>query len=119
MVQALVGQSLLSGAKFSEAGYISVCDGYKVNLYDSQTSCIKVSKEAVLKGWFFPHTKMWRIPLKAQVADINRHTLILYSPNGTESPNPLYIVPTYAHMLKHIDIFKKDRPSPAEAINNV
>ena len=62
---------------------------------------------------------MWRIPLKAQVTDLNRHTLILDSPNGTELLNPLYGVPTYVHMLKHIEIFKKDRPSPAKAINNV
>ena len=63
MVPALYGQSLLSGAKFAEAGYISVCDGDKVNLYDSQTARIVVSEEAVLKGWFCPHTKMCRIPL--------------------------------------------------------
>ena len=54
MVPALAGQSLLSGAKFAEVGYISVCDGDEVNLYDSQTARIVVSKEAVLKGWFFP-----------------------------------------------------------------
>ena len=52
MVPALSGQSLLSGATFAEAGYISVCDGNKVNLYDSQTARIIVSEEAVLKGWF-------------------------------------------------------------------
>ena len=62
---------------------------------------------------------MWRIPLKAQVTDLNRHTPILDSPNGTELLNPLYVVPTCTRMLKHIEIFKKGRPSPAEAINNV
>ena len=62
---------------------------------------------------------MWRITLKEKVTDLNRHTLILDSPNGTELTNPLYAVPTYARMLKHIETFKKDRPSPAEAINNV
>ena len=50
MVPALAGQSLLSGAKFDEAGYISVCDGEEVNLYDSRTTRIVVSEEAVLKG---------------------------------------------------------------------
>ena len=52
MVPALAVQSLLSGAKFAEVGYISVCDGDEVNLYDSQTARIIVSEEAVLKGWF-------------------------------------------------------------------
>ena len=62
---------------------------------------------------------MWIIPLKAQVTDLNRHTLILDSPNRTESLNPLCVVPTCTCILKHIEIFKKDRPAPADEINNV
>ena len=49
MVPALAGQSLLSGEKFAEAGYISVYDGNEVNLYDSRTARIVVYEEAVLK----------------------------------------------------------------------
>ena len=49
-VPALAVQSLLSGAKFANAGYISVCDNNKVNLYDSHTARIVVSEEAMLKG---------------------------------------------------------------------
>ena len=97
MVPALAGQSLLSGATFSKAGYISVCDGDEVNLYDSQTARIVVSEEAVLKGWFFSHTKMWRISLQEKVTDLKKHTLIIYSLNGTESLNPLYVVPPRLH----------------------
>ena len=48
MVPSLAGQSLLSGAKFTEAGYISVCDRNEVNLDDSRTAHIVVSEEAVL-----------------------------------------------------------------------
>ena len=47
------------------------------------------------------------------------HTLVLDVPNGTESLNPLYEVPSCTRMLKHIEAFKKDLPSPSEAINNV
>ena len=54
MVPDLAGQSLFSGENFAEAGYISVCDSDEVNFYDRQTARIKVSDEAVLKGWFFP-----------------------------------------------------------------
>ena len=54
-----------------------------------------------------------------KLTDLKKHTLILDSPNGTESLNPLYVVPSCASMLKHIEIFKNDRPYPAEAINNV
>ena len=102
MVPAFAGQSLLNGETFAEAGYISVCDDDEVNLYDSRTARIVVSEEAVLKGWFCPDTKMWRIPLQAKVTDLKKHTIILHIPNGTESLNPLYVVPSYAHMLKHI-----------------
>ena len=119
MVPALYGKSLLSGAKFPEAGYISVCDGDGVNLYESRTACIVVSEEAVLKGCFCPHTKMWQILLQAKVTDLKRHSLVLDGPNGTDSLNPLYEAPHCACMLKHIEALKKYRPSPSEAINNV
>ena len=49
MVPALANQSLLSGGKFVEAGYVSVCDGDEVNIYDGQTEKITVSEDAVLK----------------------------------------------------------------------
>ena len=118
-VPALAGQSFVSGVKFSEAGYISVCNGDEVNLSDSRTARIVVSEEAMLKGWFCPHTKMWLTPLQAKVTELKRHTLVLDGPNGTESLNPLYEVPSCARILKHIEVFKKDRPPPSEAINNV
>ena len=53
MVPSLAGQSLLSSAKFAEAGYISVCDSNKVNLYDTRTARIVVLEEAMIKGCFF------------------------------------------------------------------
>ena len=62
---------------------------------------------------------MWKIPLQAKVTDLKRHTIIFDGPNGTGSLNPQYKVPSCARMLKHIEVFKKDRPSPSKAINNV
>jgi len=50
IVPALKGNSLLSGGKFAEAGYISICSGDGVNIYDGQTTTITVSEKAVLKG---------------------------------------------------------------------
>ena len=47
------------------------------------------------------------------------HTLVLDGPNGTDSLNPLYEVPSCARMLKHIEDFQKDRPYPSKAINDV
>ena len=51
MVPALADNSLLSGGKFSDAGYMSICDRSEVNFYDRQSVKITVSEEAVLKGW--------------------------------------------------------------------
>ena len=73
MVPLLDNQSLLSGGNVLEVGYVSICGGYEVNIYDGHTVTITVPEEAVLKGWRCPHTKLWRIPLRAQVTDLNMH----------------------------------------------
>ena len=54
MVPALKDNSLLSGGKFSQAGYEAVCDDKKVSFYDGKTAKITVSEEAVLTGWRCP-----------------------------------------------------------------
>ena len=80
MVPALANQSLLSGGKFAEAGYVSVCNGDEVKIYYGQTATIIVSEDVVLKGWWCTRTKLWRIPLQEQVTDLNIHTLLLNGP---------------------------------------
>ena len=50
MVPELKENSLLSGGKFAQAGYVAVCSDKKVNLYDGKTAKIIVSEEAVLTG---------------------------------------------------------------------
>ena len=65
IVPVLSNQYLLSRGKFAEAAYVSVCDGDEVNIYDGRTATITVSEEAFLKGWRYPHTILWRIPLIA------------------------------------------------------
>ena len=117
IVPALKGNSLLSGGKFADAGYISICDGKEVNIYDGCTAKITISEEAVLKGWRCPHQNLWRVPLQSNVTNLNLHTLLLDGPTGTESLNSLYTVPSSASMLEHIELFS--RPNPNEAINNV
>ena len=104
-----------------EAGYVSVCDRFKVNIYDGRTATITVSDEAVLKGWRFPRTKLWRISLRSLVTYLNMHTLILNGPTGNKSLNYLYTVPTPASALGHIETFNTNysRSSAGEAIKNV
>ena len=54
MVPALKDNSLLSGGKFDQAGYVAVCGDKKVSLYDGKTAKITLSEEAVLTGWRCP-----------------------------------------------------------------
>ena len=108
MVPALVNQSLLSRGKFAEAGYVSVCDGYELNIYDWWNVKITVSEDAVLKGWLCPCIKLWWIPLRAQVTDLIMHTLLLNGPTGRKSINSLYAVPTTVSVLAHIDAFSSN-----------
>ena len=93
MVPTLANQSLLSGSKFADAGYISICNDKEVNIYDGRTYRILVSERSVLKGWKCPHTKLWSVPLKPCLTNLNTHTLLLDGPTGTESLNSLYSFP--------------------------
>ena len=103
MVLALDNKSLLSGGKFVEAGYMSVCYRDEVNIYDGRTATITVSEEAVLKGWRCPHTKLWRIPLRSQVTDLNIHIPLLNGPTGRESINSMYTATMFASVINHIE----------------
>ena len=94
IVPALSDQSLLRGNKFAEAGYVSICYDTEVNIYDGHTVKIVVSEAAVLKGWQCPRTKMWRVPLHPTVTNLNKDTLFLNGPTGTDSLNSAYTVPS-------------------------
>ena len=63
MVPGLVNVSLLSMSKLASAGYITVYNEKEVNVYDGNTTKIVVSGEAVLKGWQYPQSTLWCIPL--------------------------------------------------------
>ena len=78
MVPSLTNNFLLSGGKFAQAGYVSVCNDKEVNLYDVRTVKINVSDEAVLKGWRCPKANLWRIPIvKGAITNKNTQTLLL------------------------------------------
>ena len=87
IVPALADQSLLSGNKFSKAGYVSIYNDSEVNIYDGRTVKIVVSEAAVLKGWQCLRIRMWRVPLQHNVTNLNKDTLLLNGPTGTESLN--------------------------------
>ena len=114
MVPALADNSLLSGGKFSDAGYMFICDGNKVNLYDKQSVKITVSEEAVLNGWRCPHTKLWRVPLQTHITNLTTQTLFLNGPTGVDSKIQRYIVPNITACLEQMNIFTQETAHPPQ-----
>ena len=95
MVPSLTKNSVLSGGKFAQAGYVSVCDNKEVNLYDVRAVKITVYEETVLKGCRCPSEKLWLILLvKCATTKKNTQNLLL---NKTSQPQSgRYVVPTTA-----------------------
>ena len=50
----------------ADANYIAIYDNGEVNFYDRNTVKIKVSEEAVLRGYKFPRTKTMASPVEAK-----------------------------------------------------
>ena len=55
--------SLLSTSKYADAGYITVFQKDRVNVYDAHNTMITVSREAVLRGWRERGENLWLIPI--------------------------------------------------------
>ena len=78
-----------------------------------------MSEKSVLKGWFCPKARMWRILLHPHISNNNTDTLVLNGPTGTEFLNTTYTVPKSARILQNMQTNCDDRPAPDKAINNV
>jgi hypothetical protein len=70
--------SLMSTAKFSNAGYTTIFDGDQVNIYDQHNTVITVSRAAIIRGWREPGTnELFRIPLVPIVRNNNTETILV------------------------------------------
>ena len=70
--------SLMSTAKFSNAGYTTIFDGDQVNIYDQHDTVITVSRAAIIRGWREPGTnELFRIPLVPIVRNNNTETILV------------------------------------------
>ena len=118
MVPSLRGVSLLSTSKLSDAGYVTMYNGNKVNVYDGLTATINFSEATVLQGWRCPGERLWQIPLTSDVRNINADDLLLNSSDGRDTLNALYSVPPVSAMRRHIYGIQNP-PPPGEAINYV
>jgi hypothetical protein len=54
-----------------------VFDKEEVNIYNAQNTTLKVSKRAILQGWFDKTANLWRIPLIPIVLNNNTDTVLV------------------------------------------
>jgi hypothetical protein len=88
----------LSTSKFPDANYITIFDKDAVNIYDANDTTITITRGVILRGFKYPMTGMWRIPLIDLVRNNNTDTVIINCP-------PLEFLPA--------------RPPPANVIHNM
>ena len=87
IVPSLQHFSLLIISKMADANYIAIYNNDEVNFYDRNTVKIKVSEDAVLRGYKCPRTKLWRVPLMPNIINETNDTLILDRPTDMTALN--------------------------------
>jgi hypothetical protein len=86
-----------------EAGYTVIYDDKEVNFYNTATTKITVSADAILKEWQYPRAKLWRAPLVDSVHNKNMDTLLLNHPHKHDCLNSLYEVGSTTTTWEHIN----------------
>jgi hypothetical protein len=110
-VPSIETHSLLSTAKFAKAGYIMVFDKEEINIYNAQDTTFKVSKGAILQGWFDKTANLWQIPLIPVVLNNNTDTVLVnkqpteFLPGRTpviEAINNVYELKTQPELVRYL-----------------
>ncbi len=129
IVPAIKNHSLISTAKFAEAEYITVFDKEEVNIYDAQNTTLKVSKGAILRGWFDKTANLWRIPLIPVILNNNTDTVLVnkqpteFLPGQTpviEAISNVYELKTQHELVRYLHACAgfPTKPSWIKAIKN-
>ncbi len=103
IVPSLVGNSLLSTAKMVKASYTAIYDDKEVNFYNTVTTKITVSADAILKGWQCPRAKLWCVPLVDNDRNENTDTLLLDHLHKHDCLNLLYEMESTTTTQEHIN----------------
>ena len=82
MVPDLKHNTLLSGSKFADAGYVTVLTRDAIHIYDGDSYVNGATKDAVLRGWRDEGTGLWRVPLEPNTPPLKSDYLLL--PKDTE-----------------------------------
>jgi hypothetical protein len=103
IIPSIESNSLLSMAKFAEAGYITVFDSKEVNIYDTHDTTFKMSRVAILRGWFDKTANLWQIPLIPVILNSNTDTVLVNKPPTEFLPDRLPAIEAIHNVyeLKH------------------
>ena len=96
-----VHTTLLSGSKFADAGYKILLDKDGLHIYDGKTTTIKISNEAVLRGYRCKSSGLWRIPLKDVVHNENTDTLLVQRPPPGEAIAHVFELPSTEKTVRY------------------
>ena len=78
IVPELAEDSLISGPKFAETGYVTILTPKELLIFDGRDLTISVSKEAVLQGWRDPGSRgMRQIPLEPEKTPMHSKYVLL------------------------------------------
>ena len=116
MVPDLVRHTLLSARNVSDADYISIYNGDGANIYDVQTTRIKISKAAVLKVLQCLLARLCCIPLKSNITNRKTYTLLSNIPDGQQYKNPIFSIPTSPMVVNHVKFLMDKHYKPPETI---
>ena len=102
IVPTLKEDSLISGPKFTDAGYVSFLTPEELMIFDGQDLKITVSKEAVLSGWRDKGSRgMWRIPLEPNKPP-QQSKYVLLDEKQEESVNSVYKFASTKQVIRYL-----------------
>ena len=100
MVPGLKTNSLISGPKFADAGYVTVLTPKELLIYDGIDLEMIVNKEAFIKGWR-DASGLWRMPLEATKSKKKPQYTVLPK-KFEEAVNNVYELPSTSEIVRYL-----------------
>ena len=98
----LAQDSLISGPKFAEAGYVTLLTPKELLIFDGEDLKMTVSKEAVLREWRDPGSRgVWRIPLEPDKTPM-QSKYVLLNKAQQESVRTVYELPSTKQIFSYL-----------------
>ena len=103
MVPNLKQNSLMSARKFADAQYSTVLTPTELWVYDDMGDLqLSMSSKAILRGWRYKHSGLWRFPLTPVVLNKNTNTMLIDRPNTEHAINIAYKLPSSEQLVRYL-----------------